>query len=488
MQALTRGSLEQLNINENIYPSYNNVSEHIIEEPFNSTDFRHYFGRSCADVLTPEFLVLHLQNENITINDIKQWVNKISFCLETEDQIILDITLRILLELKEPILIDGKLYIHLPCNYFFGSLSIINSQRNNFICHIQNPGELFNFVITYNLVVKYKFFCMNTRTIMTNDGFISSEVITQMNTKVINLNEPSELIISQLGFYNHTKGFFIHCNIETLLEMKFYLNYNHLKINYNRFLISQYCERISDKLIYVPFFQGTSYNNPSPNSYEGSINFNSVNMNAILVLRFNVPQTNICISSLNKNTLVYHSGCVTLSQSNGSVFYYTDQNISQSYLESQLQTSLRRIPPRYPRMQQLSSTLQSVNDSSGNVTYPTSANATILEQELRVARSYYSSEQPNPLSVPLSLPGEIVINKKVNQEKKLCSISFEEIEINNKYMTCNICYNNFLELQLKRWFETKLQTNNIATCPCCRDSWNDYNIYLNIDDETTFTN
>lgn len=75
------------------------------------------------------------------------------------------------------------------------------------------------------------------------------------------------------------------------------------------------------------------------------------------------------------------------------------------------------------------------------------------------------------------VPGsrEIIIYKLIiNENKKTCNISLEEIESNARYMNCFNCNNNFCEASLKNWITIKKK------CPLCREKWLDYSIYINL--------
>ena len=61
----------------------------------------------------------------------------------------------------------------------------------------------------------------------------------------------------------------------------------------------------------------------------------------------------------------------------------------------------------------------------------------------------------------------------IPEDKKMCGITFEEIDLEQKYMHCANCLNNFEEQSIKTWL------TNSRTCPGCRCNWIDYNIYTN---------
>ena len=76
----------------------------------------------------------------------------------------------------------------------------------------------------------------------------------------------------------------------------------------------------------------------------------------------------------------------------------------------------------------------------------------------------------------LDLQQQSIINKKIDENKKYCAITFEDILDNMKYINCIICKNNFNEKALTQWFQ---HNSHKKTCPYCRSIWKDFNIYVN---------
>ena len=69
----------------------------------------------------------------------------------------------------------------------------------------------------------------------------------------------------------------------------------------------------------------------------------------------------------------------------------------------------------------------------------------------------------------------INIYKPIENDKNICNISHEEIEMGIKYMSCDSCQNNYIAEHLKRWF----RTNSSRPCPTCRVRWSDDTEYIN---------
>jgi len=85
---------------------------------------------------------------------------------------------------------------------------------------------------------------------------------------------------------------------------------------------------------------------------------------------------------------------------------------------------------------------------------------------------HLSQNYGEPTIVPKT--GETVICKLIiNENKKTCNISLEDINCNSRYMNCVFCNNNFYEESLKSWLIIKKK------CPLCRKKWLNYSIYIN---------
>ncbi len=72
----------------------------------------------------------------------------------------------------------------------------------------------------------------------------------------------------------------------------------------------------------------------------------------------------------------------------------------------------------------------------------------------------------------------INIYKPIEDDKNICNISHEEIEIGMQYMSCDSCENNYIAEYLKRWF----RTNSSRPCPTCRVRWSNDTEYINAEE------
>jgi hypothetical protein len=85
----------------------------------------------------------------------------------------------------------------------------------------------------------------------------------------------------------------------------------------------------------------------------------------------------------------------------------------------------------------------------------------------------------------------IELFKAIIDNNNFCSISYEEIKENARYMLCVNCKKCFNEYPIIQWFvkcNNNNNNNNNITCPTCRILWVDYNIYINNDKQIIINN
>jgi len=75
-----------------------------------------------------------------------------------------------------------------------------------------------------------------------------------------------------------------------------------------------------------------------------------------------------------------------------------------------------------------------------------------------------------------SLPIWQTANKKIESDRLMCPITYEEIQPSDTYCHCTTCKTNFNENSLKQSFSI-----GKPECPLCRTPWSNWIIYTNID-------
>ena len=345
--------------------------------------------------ILPECIIFNMSNNSI--ETLKEDISKITLKFKINLTTILKIPLNFLWNLKHPRIIGNKLYISFPFDIFFGDINRINSTY--YFSLEYNHAEI-------NNITDVSMLCKIAKTNNLNFNDLSNNVVQQvssLNVKVdLNdqLKESNEFIIRTHNFKGLIKGFFIETEgINELYEIKFYIN-EHLRINFDEYLIQEKCVKINENMIYIPFNIESLYNTKTLTSYIGSLNINRTNY-SFLNLKFLNPKTNVNIYTFNMNHynqynyLRYNTYCQHLHE---------DFNIHSI------------VPIDY---------LLHISDASFN-------------------------------QVPYN--SQVLYRLITNTDRNECPITQTIIQPNSRYMLCNNCYN---ELAIIHWFHS---ITNCPTC------------------------
>jgi hypothetical protein len=470
-------SLMQLSLNEragttNIYGSRNIHTTVAVDfHTYNFDNFKLIFSRN-IDKIMPEYLILNLHDNNTTLETIFNYGRNIYINFQIGDQTILNIPLSILWNLKEPEICDGKLYLEIPFEMFFGNIYIAGLQFREVKINIVNPMHLINYVRDYSLVCKTYIGDSQYRRNNVDTSNCCIQQISSLEVKV-SLNNPEnvsdEFRIITSSFPGFSKGFFIESNnINYLDNIRFYIN-GETRINFNRLMIRNKCQRINNNMIFFPFNPDISYNERSFNSFTGSINLNETHSS--LKLNFYTPRNAVKIYSINMNDYTQRNSEIIRSQN----------TITTHLIEDFTRHSLTHI-------ERIESTTI-INDISVNSiienNVPLNANL-IIENEINVNfnnlyagisdtnyNNYYINNSVDTLIVDAGF------RRLIPEERKTCGINLEEIGANQKYMSCAECANNFNKISIGIWLTQR------RTCPSCRCNWTDFNIYINAENTQT---
>lgn len=398
-----------------------------------------------VDKLCPEYIVFDLIDENISLDTLFNYSRNIYITFKVGEQNIIDFPLNLLWNLKQPEIMNNKLYLSFPFEYFFGDIFLNSLYYHEVIFQISNFDNLANYSSICSLLCKTVIYCNRTRIYEPSNNIIQQ--ISSLELNVSNSepeNTSNEFVINTNMFKGFIKGFFIEStNIDELNKLQFFIN-GHTRVNYNRFLIRNKCIKINNDMLFYSF-NNEPYQNRSWNSYDGSINLD--NIDSQMCITFTNPRNKVKIYSLNINYYNQTNGI-------GSLIYETNifhrindfsrhQQLSVEEITSQpVQVSFNVVP----QINNYNNYNNYVMDTSG---------------------VYLSNIQTSNIQT------SNIINQIIAENRKICGISLDEIQLNDRYMTCSNCVNNYKEQEIKRW----LQTRN--TCPSCRSSWLNYNVYIN---------
>lgn len=518
------GNIMQLSINANSIMSYLNESHSVKEYFFQEYDTL-ILPNDCHQ-LTPDYLVLHTINfdDNIynTLIYLESIMKYISFNLTIDSQII-KIPLLFLIKLNKPRMFSNKLYIKIPFEILHEKKIPVIKISDRIIFKVENSQELVDNVLSYSLMCKISFYHMERQNILNNVNILSD----MQNVKSYYIKNNNESIKEVDVNLHHvtgvTKGVFVECNVNSLINFKFNIN-GIERINYDRFQIEEYCTIINPNVIYIPI----SPNNISYTSFDyvGSLNMGRTRI-PLIHMSFNTPQTYIGMHSLYYNKITY---------SNERIILQNNYNNFLSWNTCITQLALRNIESLVPLQLNPSRTIDILNDDfilvntsscryilnsdgtrsnrqnilniltgnmldylnnnivrsdssgnniidlSGNVLYRTDLRGNIIwvnNNMLHIVRNTF----PNIINENTIFNDEIYIYRYIDSsiinsnEDYLCYISHDFIKENDKYMECTNCNKRFFELAIKQWLLMKTPDNK--TCPTCRSIWTNYNIYIN---------
>jgi hypothetical protein len=383
---------------------------------YQSQELQHLNIIRNSDMVNIEYLELTFCNPEINnLDDVK----KIILTMSIGDSIIQQFPLSLLINLNEPILCDGKMYINLCFDMLFGSLKLIGLQRHEVRFEFKNNDAL-NCISRYGLVSKLTYLDIDERRdIAMNSHETEIQQISFINimTDLNDINQSSNVyeITLPFGYFrNISKGFFIECNNVDNLNSLILKFDDTERFQLNRFLVRTKCKKINQNLLYFPFNYDKEYSDRTTSSYEGAANF-SILDKVKLKLDFDTPINNIKIYSLSSN------------------FYRQSGGMGSTAYALELCSN----------------------------TYDLCSNVSSIDKTI-----VYTGP----------------ITKSITDvDASICPILCKPIDIGARYMYCHQCKNNFSGKSIKQWLESRRSVQR--TCPLCRIEWSNFEIYINGDTE-----
>lgn len=389
-----------------------------------------------SDIVNIEFLELSFINQDRdNLNDIK----KLILTMIIGGQIIQQLPLSLLINLNEPLISEGKMYINLCFDMLFGNLKMI-ALYHHVVKFQLSQNEI---ISDYGITTTQTYLDMVERRDMYQNSH--EELIQQLSFVDIKVDMNDETQTSDtfdlryLPFNLISKGFFIQCeNVDNLNNILLKFN-GEDRFDLNRFLIMRKCKKINQNLLYLPFNYEKSYSERTLQSFEGSANLSRIDT-VSLMLKFNVAINNVKIYCLNSNIFRQMGGM-------GGLAYGAD--LSNSTYD--LRNNVLRRPEIVSSAAIFSATpMQPIR--------PPTVGTTIV----------YTGPTMKPI---------------ISEDASNCPILCEPIGAGGKYMRCDQCNNNFSEEALKQWLESKRPQQR--TCPLCRVQWSNFEIYINSEPRPT---
>ena len=368
-----------------------------------------------ADLICPEFLEIELL-PNIDANEFKNICHKICLRIEIGGNVIFNVPLRFMMLLKEYEICDNKFYINIPFKMFCDDIKCISALHKETIFYLSNTENNFS---SCNLILKNYFYDSVERNLFMTNSY--ETIIQSLSSTEINCQNLKNIFVHNMdmGLY---KGFFIECvNVDEINEIILILRtevYNLIKTNYNRFLVKMKCVKLNQNLLYFPLNYEKSYIDRNREDFEGLLDLINDGLKCEIIIKFDNMQSKICVYNLSVGILNYTAGMAYVSSFN----YFT-----HDYIEF---------------------------------------NENMCNEILEIIKK-----------INLNDSNLIKINKPItNINKLMCNITLENIKIDEEYMCCFQCNNNFNANSLKEWLNKSKNTNK---CPSCRSNWCNFNVYIN---------
>lgn len=423
------------------------------------------------DGYCPQTLVIHLypgQNSYLSdttdINTVCNLFNSIRLVINISGNPILQFPFSLLHSLKPAVKYDNKIYLSIPFIELFDKIDISILHFSNIDFCIEHFFELHNYARQFSLISKVYIQEDIERNNMINNSYNARKFIQQIGSLCITVPYNSTGNKRLFEFYTtelfgQTKGFLIQGNISELTSIKFYVN-NILRFNYDPFLISTACTKVSENLIYMPFNEMSNFLDKNVNTFAGSINLSRLQSSS-LSLQFSSDQTKFTIHNIYSNYFCYRNGVGSLYVDGRPIFINTSTNFLPLVEPIDNSPTLRDMSGNYILSGRAATAVTVTNNSIFTET------GTVTVGTVTVDLEYY-------------IPTGRQIYQLINPERNICNISHDEIVRGLLYMTCSNCHNNFLESNLKQWLRRR--NFNIRTCPTCREIWTNYNIYFNVNE------
>jgi len=459
---IRHGMIAQILSNANtntIDMSYNTVYNYatgtkVLDFPEQNNVLR--FSRD-FDGYCPQTLVIHLnqgQNSYFSdteyLNTVCNLFNNIRIVMLISGNPVLQFPFSLLHELTPAVKYGNKIYISIPFKHFFDKIDMNVLRYSNIDFCIEDSHDIINYSNRFSLISKVYIHEDTLRHHIANNEYNSRKFIQQIGS--LSINVPHNSTVSKRSFHFHTsnlfgqtKGFLIQGNISELTAIKFYVN-NIVRFDYDPFLISTACTKVSDNLIYMPFNEITNFLDKNVIAFVGSINLSQLQSSS-MSLHFSNDQSKFTVHNIYSNYFCHRDGVGALYLDGRPVF-------------------INRLANFLPLVGPIDNN-PTLLDISGNYIlsgtgYSNTGTVTVEEED----------EEPG-----YYIPAGQQIYQLINPQRNICNISHDEIVAGRTYMSCTNCRNHFLESSLKRWLRRRLGSSR--TCPMCREIWTNYNIYIN---------
>jgi hypothetical protein len=316
--------------------------------------------------------------------------------------------------------IDSNTFIiEIPWNKFNDDLYLISLGFHTVRCYIQldNP----NFISESSLLVEYKYLDSPRRTSLALTSHESP--VQSFQSQYVNLNHPTNQIVSRLEFDLLSKGIIIDTDINNINNIKLTFNGSE-RWNYNKVMLRLLSKNIGSNLYYIPFDSNVDIFDKNVNSFRSGTNFSRIDT-VIMTINFDNPVQTIGFHSLYLNFLKYQNGIGTMKYSNGNFISLQTEDYNNITINNPIMSPL-----------------------GNNIVWK------YLDKLLDTTRN------------------------------TLCPITYNEIKLNDKYCVCTECKYNFEGTIFKEYIE-EISNKRCSMCRSKWTNWTIYtNKDTNVDTNT----
>jgi hypothetical protein len=247
--------------------------------------------------------------DNVTLEQFKDLQKDSKIQLLVGESLITTFYLNLLMELNEIKQYGSTFVITIPHEYTVDELLLRSLNQHNSQLIVETNGQ---YVTDVRIFGQYIF--VDQQEVINLEQNVHEKMFQDIRL-CGNYRGVGQNVNVQLDDYGMTKGYFIEGNISNIRELLLQLNGHDRFERYNVAMLNTNGNRISDKLLYLPYNNDSSfrdgYKNMAINSYIGSLNssrINTIMMKFRMETREHNIENSIKIYSVSFNFIAYEEG------------------------------------------------------------------------------------------------------------------------------------------------------------------------------------
>ena len=252
--------------------------------------------------LYPKFIEITIKNKQLLIensNEIIEDIRKSKLTVKLNNYEITSTPLDFFMEFNEYKIDDDKIIIPLNFEMFFPNVAF-NFYYNSVVFSL-NLNNFKNYSI--NMSIKL------VKTNISQSNYLYQYILTHnFNNSANNLN-----ITETVNINNLVKGFFLKCDVKSLIRFKLILN-NQDRFDFDEILLNTVCTKINDNLLYIPIDVNAEINDCNKDIYRNSLYAGRIDT-IKFSLNFSESQNSVVLYTLSANIIKLESNILKLMRS-----------------------------------------------------------------------------------------------------------------------------------------------------------------------------